>query len=311
MNYMKGKNKDIYDVTSTEIPDQQKAIDILFGDKYHQSKIEIMRPINKFLEELDNRTQKKVNHQAFLLKIFLCTQILTFTLIVCIVVFLMRTAKQYHTSMVNLLSLAVKEKTAKLTDSNKALIDSEERFRNLSDASFEGIAITEKGSILESNNAMAQMFGYDTIELVGMEATDLVTLDVRKEVQNNILSGNENSYETIGLTKDGNRFPIGIHAKMFLYKGRRVKVTAIRDLTEQKKAEEEIKKLQGILPICASCKKIRDDKGYWNQVEAYIEQHSEAQFTHGMCEECAEKYYGDQKWYNKIKNRCEKHKEES
>ncbi len=53
----------------------------------------------------------------------------------------------------------------------------------------------------------------------------------------------------------------------------------------------EIKTLRGILPICMHCKKIRDDKGYWNQVEAYIQKNSEVSFSHGICKECAEKYY--------------------
>jgi hypothetical protein len=53
----------------------------------------------------------------------------------------------------------------------------------------------------------------------------------------------------------------------------------------------EVKQLSGLLPICASCKKIRDDKGYWNQIETYISAHSEAQFTHGICPECAKRLY--------------------
>lgn len=77
-----------------------------------------------------------------------------------------------------------------------------------------------------------------------------------------------------------------------------------RLLEEKKKLEkaiEEIKKLSGLLPICASCKKIRDDKGYWEQIESYISAHSEAEFSHGMCPECFEKCYADQKWYKKMK----------
>ena len=53
----------------------------------------------------------------------------------------------------------------------------------------------------------------------------------------------------------------------------------------------EVKTLQGFLPICASCKKIRDDKGYWNQIEKYILDHSDVQFSHGICPECAKKLY--------------------
>jgi len=80
-----------------------------------------------------------------------------------------------------------------------------------------------------------------------------------------------------------------------------------KEITERKRAEEErekligelqdalaqIKKLSGLLPICASCKKIRDDKGYWNQIESYIRDHSEAEFSHGICPDCMKKLYPD------------------
>jgi len=57
------------------------------------------------------------------------------------------------------------------------------------------------------------------------------------------------------------------------------------------KALSEVKLLSGFLPICASCKRIRDDKGYWNRIESYIQQHSEAEFSHSICPECAERLY--------------------
>jgi len=62
-------------------------------------------------------------------------------------------------------------------------------------------------------------------------------------------------------------------------------------IKELQKALERVKTLSGMLPICASCKKIRDDRGYWNKIEAYIEKHSEAEFSHGICPECARKLY--------------------
>lgn len=79
----------------------------------------------------------------------------------------------------------------------------------------------------------------------------------------------------------------------------------ILDITKRKLAEEErnrviselqdalskVKTLSGLLPICASCKKIRDDKGYWNQIESYISNHSEAEFSHGLCPDCARKLF--------------------
>jgi len=74
---------------------------------------------------------------------------------------------------------------------------------------------------------------------------------------------------------------------------------------ELKMALDEVKQLRGLLPICATCKKIRDDKGYWNILELYIEKHSEASFSHGMCPECTEKIYGKEDWYIKMKKNRE------
>ncbi len=62
-------------------------------------------------------------------------------------------------------------------------------------------------------------------------------------------------------------------------------------ILDLQKALEEVKTLSGMLPICAKCKKVRDDKGYWQQIEKYIGEHSDAQFTHGLCPECARAIY--------------------
>ena len=69
-------------------------------------------------------------------------------------------------------------------------------------------------------------------------------------------------------------------------------------ILELKQALANVKQLSGLLPICAHCKKIRDDKGYWNQIEAYIQEHSEAQFSHGICKECAKKLYPELNLFN-------------
>jgi len=64
-------------------------------------------------------------------------------------------------------------------------------------------------------------------------------------------------------------------------------------IEELEKAMAEIKTLRGIIPICASCKKIRDDKGYWREVSNYISIHTEAEFSHGICPDCMKKLYGN------------------
>ena len=67
-----------------------------------------------------------------------------------------------------------------------------------------------------------------------------------------------------------------------------------RLITQLQDALAQVKKLSGLLPICAACKKIRDDSGYWNQIEAYLREHSQAEFTHSICPDCLEKLYGDE-----------------
>lgn len=92
-------------------------------------------------------------------------------------------------------------------------------------------------------------------------------------------------------------------------------IGTVLDITIQKQREQErekliedlqnalteIKTLEGIVPICSKCKKIRDDKGYWSKLESYIEQHSDASFSHSMCPECSDKLYGVEDWYIKMK----------
>lgn len=72
----------------------------------------------------------------------------------------------------------------------------------------------------------------------------------------------------------------------------RVEQEKERLITELQKSLSEIKVLKGLIPICAWCKKVRNDKGYWEKVENYIEKHSDARFTHGICDECLRKAEG-------------------
>jgi len=75
-------------------------------------------------------------------------------------------------------------------------------------------------------------------------------------------------------------------------------------ITELQTALDQIKTLRGLLPICMYCKKIRDDKQYWQQVEGYISEHSEARFSHGICPDCYKKYF--QPELDKIKKKAPK-----
>ena len=92
------------------------------------------------------------------------------------------------------------------------------------------------------------------------------------------------------LVKPVNLRELGAIIQMALYKAQMERERA--ELTRKlQQALDEVKTLSGLLPICANCKKIRDDSGYWQQIESYIAKHSQAAFTHGLCPECAKKLY--------------------
>ncbi len=115
----------------------------------------------------------------------------------------------------------------------------------------------------------------------------------------------EGWYENVGGRK---RYIIFDAAPIYNHSGELVAaIETLHDITQRKQIEEErerlnvelkeaiekIKTLTGLIPICAGCKKIRDDKGYWNQLEQYVEEHSDAVFSHGLCPECFQKYFPD------------------
>jgi DNA-binding response OmpR family regulator len=73
------------------------------------------------------------------------------------------------------------------------------------------------------------------------------------------------------------------------------------ELLARIKTHVELKALRGLLPICSQCKKIRDDEGFWKQVDSYLEEHSEIVFTHGICPDCLTVLYGEKDWFKKRK----------
>jgi hypothetical protein len=112
-------------------------------------------------------------------------------------------------------------------------------------------------------------------------------------------------YEFRHLSKDGKTVWVNNLPTIVQFQGQTANMGNLTYINDRKRAEEqrdklivelqktlsEVKTLQGFLPICSHCKKIRDDKGYWNQIESYLGKHSDAEFSHSICQECAEKYY--------------------
>jgi PAS domain S-box-containing protein len=114
-----------------------------------------------------------------------------------------------------------------------ALRESEARFRRLSDASPDGIAINERGTIVNTNRALERMLGYGDGELIGKTAADITAPESMQLVLGRIAQGIEGSYEAVGLRRDGTRLPLEVSAKQIAYEGRPARVTVFRDLTER------------------------------------------------------------------------------
>ena len=133
--------------------------------------------------------------------------------------------------------------TTRVVHRGLRLREGEARFRGLSEATSEGIAVHEEGKILDANRALATMFGYESSEIIGKTAAELTPPEYHQIIYQNIQSGYDRPYEVVGLKKDGSTFPIEVIGRTVPYRGRIVRVTAIRDLTDRRRAEEERAKL--------------------------------------------------------------------
>lgn len=122
-----------------------------------------------------------------------------------------------------------------------ALMESEMRFKALHNASFGGIAIHDQGLILDCNQGLSTISGYSVDELIGMNGLLLIAEDSRSVVMSHILSGYEKPYEVFGLHKEGFEYPLRLEARGIPYKGKDVRAVEFRDITDEKKAQEELR----------------------------------------------------------------------
>ncbi len=160
------------------------------------------------------------------------------------------------------------------------------------------------------NPAAERLFGYSAEEIIGRSTVALFPLNRRDELLDIVASIRRGEIvslpDTERLHKDGQAVPVSVTISPIKDdQGEIIGASSIvRDLRRQKQAEQErrqlsqrlfavtneVKMLSGMLPICASCKRIRDDQGYWEQVETYLSKHSEVIFSHSLCPECAAQY---------------------
>ena len=195
-----------------------------------------------------------------------------------------------------------------------------ERYRVLAETTRDIILFVRRddGRILEANKAAIAAYGYTHDELLEMNIRELRSPEEFSEMEEQIKQADAGwiMFEARHIRKDGSLFPVEVNSSGTTIKEERLLCSVVRDITKRKQDEEEreklflelkeslanVKTLSGMLPICASCKKIRDDKGYWKQVESYVSEHTEAVFSHGICPECAKKAYEELEKFKKDSN---------
>ncbi|MEW6670118.1 MAG: PAS domain S-box protein [Thermodesulfobacteriota bacterium] len=199
-------------------------------------------------------------------------------------------------------------KKAEFETARDTLKKNEEKFQAIFDNSPLAIMYTdENGVITTCNNRATKLFGAPRERLIGFSYKNIKNKAMKAAIAT-ALSGEKSRFEGEYLTVTGNVltnmnanfspafFPDGsVSGVIGIFEDitERIQIEKEREklLGELQKALAEVKQLSGFLPICASCKKIRDDNGYWNQIEAYIRAHSNAQFSHSICPACAKKLY--------------------
>jgi PAS domain S-box-containing protein len=138
----------------------------------------------------------------------------------------------------------LQQKNSLLKKQKNELRESEARFRQLAEATFEGILIHDEGRIIDGNEALQKMFGFPRQEVVGKNILEFLTLESRDMAINCMQTKCENPYEAEGIRKDGSRFPLEIQGKTMPHQGKDLRIVAIRDLTRHRAMEEEKARIQ-------------------------------------------------------------------
>jgi len=186
----------------------------------------------------------------------------------------------------------------------------ESLFASASDAI---VSLDLNGDVVSVNPYFEKLFGYTQAEIQGKNLDSFIVnmdnINDANAITDFVQKGGTTHFERKRKRKDGSFVDVSVSGAPIIVDSTHVGALATyRDITEQKKAEEEreriiselqealrkVNTLSGLIPICAHCKKIRDDQGYWSDVELYISKHSDAEFSHGLCNDCMKLLYPKQ-----------------
>ncbi|MEW5721682.1 MAG: 7TM diverse intracellular signaling domain-containing protein [Thermodesulfobacteriota bacterium] len=204
-----------------------------------------------------------------------------------------------------LFSFAFVDRVRAIRREKEMLKKKENRIRTIMDSIKSGVLLVDPktGYILEANPEAARMIRAPVKEIVDKLRLEDLFPELGGRPSRSRKPAEEAELELVA--GDGERVPVIESERVVTLDGKELILASLIDIAERKRLEEEreqlIRELQqalsevttlsGLLPICSMCKKIRDDKGYWNQIEAYISSHSEARFSHGLCPDCAKRLY--------------------
>jgi len=209
-----------------------------------------------------------------------------------------------------------------MADSLKKSLETLQEYEHIVSSSTDIMALLDRQfKYISVNKAYLEAFEFAPEQMIGKTASEVFGEEffdtVIRPYGDLCLDGEELRYqEWFDFPKTGRKYMDITYSPYFNKKNVIMGLVVNgRDITKSWEAEQElldeknklevalleIKTLKGILPICSYCKKIRDDKGYWNQIEDYIHEHSKAEFSHGICQECVEKYYPNMNLYDDTK----------
>ncbi|MDI9570174.1 MAG: PAS domain S-box protein [Pseudomonadota bacterium] len=207
------------------------------------------------------------------------------------------------------MAACLEDKARERAEMERKLQESEERYRKIIQDSNATMLLIDPadGRIVDANPAAARYYGYAVEELREMHIFDINTISTAEtsEEMRRAESGQRGFFLFQHRLADGSVRPVEVYSGAVDLKGKRLLFSIIHDISARREAEAErerlihelrealakIKTLSGMLPICASCKKIRNDEGYWEQIEVYIRDRSEAEFSHSLCPDCKRRLY--------------------
>jgi PAS domain S-box-containing protein len=176
------------------------------------------------------------------------------------------------TSQVTSLSALARRESAERRQTEAQLLESEERFHRIANAAHEGIVFSEHGIVTDANQQLAALLGYEVREIIGRPVRDFVAPESLDVVTAHIRAGSEESYEHLLLRKDGSRLDVEARARTVPFEGRQILVTALRDITDQKRAGEERLRLVSAIEQAGEMITISDPQAVVQYVNRTAEQ---------------------------------------